>query len=473
MPQLRNVLAVCFCLVAIHLLSSDAGAQIVSSSANLYEPTEFPKEPVDGPNGSEVVHHGGSFLDALPAGRRNNQTIRFESYEPSPLFLESADIEGELRLYPGSILDMFGGSIRGLVLEDFSDAFIYGGTVKALNPSSGIIAVNGGTVNIASYNPKNGDTAFNPNLPDDPDSRISPLSTPLTDSVIILDSGKLTGDFSLGSGSELVVTGGTIESTLGNIEGKLVATGGDFSGFSNGAISGQVDILASVFNNDFEGDRLTLNADNTIADPITGTFSDGEAFSFDASGLIDGGTVNLIKDLSEFEITPDQKEGAANGGSEFAGGVDVVFEEVTVMGTFSSDALETEADDLTAALGTEVAAPDFDQASEDVVQHWELDFGGQFEQDATLVFGYDELLLDVPEEELAIYHFDEELGIWESLEILNPDDYADTNRIRVRTRSFSPFVLGAAEAVAVPEPSSGLLLIGFMLSAGATRRRRS
>ena len=125
----------------------------------------------------------------------------------------------------------------------------------------------------------------------------------------------------------------------------------------------------------------------------------------------------------------------------------------------------TVVDDLEAVLSEDnVAAPDFELASDEEVQHWDLGFSGQFNNQAELVFGYDELGLSIPEEELAIYHFED--GAWESLEILEHD--LRGNRIRVATTSFSPFVLGAT---AVPEPGSSALLLGMMLTLAIRRQR--
>ena len=107
-------------------------------------------------------------------------------------------------------------------------------------------------------------------------------------------------------------------------------------------------------------------------------------------------------------------------------------------------------------------------ANEDAVQAWDLNFDGEFANEAELIFGYDELLLDVPEDELAIYHFDEATGQWEILPILERN--RERNWIRVQTTSFSPFVLGSVSAV--PEPSSTSLLTGLLLTL-ATRRKRT
>ena len=450
-------------------------AQVFRSRVDEVDANPFPF-----PEGKEEI---GEFLTAptsTPPLLR--PFLRYEIYGGGfPVVNTGLSIDGPVILYEGATFDQVSGSLRSLELAgEFSVAQIFGGTVEAFNPGSGDngIFIEDGTVAFGKYTTdmiRIGETT------EEWQQRVSPLNT-ATNSSIYMTGGTISagiatssnGDLSLGDRGFLDVSGGRVEASFGDIAGRFDISGGEFPNLSVNSLSGEINILGN--NLLYEGNAIDsggLTIDTAPAEgggQITGTLTDDSDFSFTISDIFNGGSVNLFANNSEVDITSTNTTGLVNGGSTFAGGVEVSFDVVEADGTFTSDAQTTEVEDLTDIIGIEVE-PDFEQASNDLAQHWELDFTGEFANEsgpgAELVFGYDELAIDVAEEDLAIFHFDEELQIWEELDIIDHD--LARNSIRVRTSSFSPFVLGATPT-AVPEPSSAVVLMAFVLTAALRRR---
>ena len=450
-------LAVCFSNSVVQ------GQLVLVTDANVLAE---PPEHFD-PEGEGVLSHAPIGFNFTP-GFRFLSNARYDVFGSDHVFFglpptNSVSLAGEVRIREFGFFEMHGGSIRGLTLEEDSVALIFDGNIDALNPNSGLVDIAGGTVNLGSYNPVGG-RPFEPAA--EAAARISPTA-PLN-SVIYLSGGTLSGDLSLGTDGVLDVAAGNADLSFGSIAGRIEVSGGTFSNFSVDSLSGEINILGTNLSHGEETvgvDGLIINGAN--ADLITGNLADGTVFELNVSQIIGDGKVNLVNDNTEYQITSDDTQGTINGGSEFAGGVEVSFEEVIDSGTFTSTADVTALDQLEEVLAVTVE-PNFEVANEDAVQAWDLNFDGEFANEAELIFGYDELLLDVPEDELAIYHFDEATGLWEILPILERN--RERNWIRVRTTSFSPFVLGAVSAV--PEPSSTSLLTGMLLTLVIRRKRR-
>jgi len=156
--------------------------------------------------------------------------------------------------------------------------------------------------------------------------------------------------------------------------------------------------------------------------------------------------------------------GSALGGAAVEGGLDVAFDQVDVGGQLTAQQIDTTglSQDAVEALDANF------MTAGDSPQIWNIDFDGEFVGDALLTFKYDEDQLGtLAEEDLFIWHFDEELDQWEQIfGVVDPL----ANTITVSADSFSPFALGMT---AVPEPSS-LAMAGIALLGGTliVRRRR-
>jgi len=151
------------------------------------------------------------------------------------------------------------------------------------------------------------------------------------------------------------------------------------------------------------------------------------------------------------------------GGASTVNGLDVTIVEVVGGGLLSANfsvVSETE-------LSSIFVPPTFSIANGDgTVALWQLESTGSFLGDATIVFQYDPALLapGVDESQLTIFHL--VAGEWIQLQ-----GEVDTvaNKITVNTSSFSPFVLGV---VAIPEPTTALLLALGLAGLGALHRAR-
>ncbi len=124
-------------------------------------------------------------------------------------------------------------------------------------------------------------------------------------------------------------------------------------------------------------------------------------------------------------------------------GVTIEFDQVTQSGAFSGEYSPTDYENLTDELRDSI---DF-LIPTDPVQLWDLNFSGEFEGNARLVFTYDDSDLISDESVLQIYHQLSD-GAWEVLPKLDQD--IDANTITVETGSFSPFIVGS-----VSEPLIG------------------
>ena len=447
-------------------------AQIFQSNVNTTDASPFP----DPENKRDI---GFEFME----GRRYVSDFRYEIYFDSiPNF--NAIIEGPVIAYEGAFFEQFGGSTRSLELaSDFSAAFIFDGAVEALNPGSGFHLIDIAGDSVVAFGDYDGVGGFRNETTEQWQRRVKALETP-TNAAIFVSGGTvkagiatgLNGDLSLGADGLLDVSAGRVEASFGDIAGQLSISGGEFTNLSINSLSGEINILGNELRyGETVVDSDGLQIDITSAgNEIVGKLTDESDFAFAIlPELFDGGTVNLFTNNSEVNITPEDTSGSVNGGSDFSGGVEVSFDSVEMEGEFSSDAQITDIGELAAAVEADGAtkAPDFELASEEKAQHWDLGFDGIFlnsdQPGAELVFGYDPLAIDVNEEDLAIFHFDDLSGEWEELEIIEHD--LARNSIRVRTSSFSPFVLGAV-TTAVPEPSSAVVLMGLMMSAAFRRR---
>ena len=472
----RRLLFVCAVTAVCLIQITEVRAQVFQSRVDEIEANPFPF-----PEGKDEV---GESLDGGPRITPILKPLyRYEIYGGGfPVTNTGANILGPVIVYEGVIFDQLGGSIRSLELAgEFSVAHIGGGTVEAFNPGNGDngIDIAGGSVAFGSYSTENiqiGETT------QDWQGRVSPLDTP-TNSGIFISGGTVkagiassgNGDLSLGDRGFLDVSGGRVEASFGDIAGRFDISGGEFTNLSVNSLSGEINILGDSLQyegNEIDSSGLTINdAPAQGGGQVTGTLTDGSDFSFTISDIFEGGSVNLFANNSEVDITSEVTAGLVNGGGTFAGGVEVSFDVVEEDGTFTSDAQVTDVAMLDETIEAD-ADIDFELASEETAQHWDLGFDGTFlnvdEPGAELVFGYDPLAIDVNEEELAIFHFDVLTGEWEELEILERD--LARNSLRVRTSSFSPFVLGAV-TTAVPEPSGAVLVMAFMSSAVLRRRR--
>ncbi|MDB4766619.1 PEP-CTERM sorting domain-containing protein [bacterium] len=457
-------------------------AQVLRSRVDRTEASPLPFNETDGGEIEGKVHVP-EFFDGntriQPAFF--NPLLRYEIYglNPFPVINEGANIAGPVIVYEGGMFDQFSGFVRSLEFAgEFSNSYIGGGTVAVLNPGSGGngIFIDGGNVAFGSYSTEGIQTQ---ETTADWQSRVSALDTP-TNAGIFVTSGTVNagiasgsnGDLSLGTNGFFDVSGGRVEATFGDVAGRFDISGGVFPNLSVNSLSGEINILG----NDLQYQGTTVDSNGLQIDSasaggeITGTLADGSDFIFALPEILDGGSINLFANNSALDITPEETMGLVNGGGDFAGGVEVSFDIVEEEGTFTSDAQMTDVEALAETIGVSVA-PDFELASEESAQHWELGFDGMFVNEgrpgAELVFGYDELSIDVAEEDLAIFHFDELSGQWEELEVIERD--LVRNSLRVRTSSFSPFVLGAV-TTAVPEPSSAVVLMALMMTAALRRR---
>jgi hypothetical protein len=168
----------------------------------------------------------------------------------------------------------------------------------------------------------------------------------------------------------------------------------------------------------------------------------------------------------------DNSSGTSGGGSSEIGGIDYEFERVDEPGSFFSEYLVPDEEELAEHIAEgEFTALDFLAGPHP--QMWELEFDGEFSNadenltdDVKLVLGYDSSQLPpgTDESELAMYRFN---GTnWEELlSAVNPS----SQTITTYTSSLSYFALG--NVVPIPEPGSAGLL-GCAALALATMRSR-
>ena len=173
---------------------------------------------------------------------------------------------------------------------------------------------------------------------------------------------------------------------------------------------------------------------------------------------------------------------SVGGGSGVTGGVDAVFDDVTTGGTLSADFSNPTLAEFTSEYD---ATDGFAQgnfliyASGSNQQVWDVEFSGEFDGLAELMFAYDDSLLSpfyqANEQLLGIWHFGQ-YGAGGAREWRFLRDNIDTvnNIITISVDNFSPMAFGAQAVgqAAVPEPSSLALAILGLLSLGVWRRRQ-
>lgn len=238
------------------------------------------------------------------------------------------------------------------------------------------------------------------------------------------------------------------------------------------------------FHVDISNDHV-FNIGDTLVIGMMGLDNGGPSGNFRGSGAYAGGLrfLNGLKfqkavafrtlvstgspEPSTFIPAGPDSGDSTGGGSSTIGGVDVVFDDATTEGTFSADFFQpTTQAELENLLGAEAAGLLDFQLATDPTQMWQLDFSGDFSDQVTLSFGYDDTGLSSKEEaHLRIRHFVD--GIWTTP---SQQVFKSSNTIVLTVDSFSPFVLSSV--VIIPEPSTLILATLGLLSLGITRRRR-
>ena len=137
------------------------------------------------------------------------------------------------------------------------------------------------------------------------------------------------------------------------------------------------------------------------------------------------------------------------------GGAQATFGSIVVDGSFFAEYAVRDSADIALMYG---ALPD--NVPQPTLQCWQAEFTGEFAGGATVVFQYDPVGLQWPEEDLHILHWTG--SSWETLpgviDLLG-------NTISVDTTSLSPFLL-------VPEPTTLTLLTLGGLAVLRRRRKR-
>lgn len=161
---------------------------------------------------------------------------------------------------------------------------------------------------------------------------------------------------------------------------------------------------------------------------------------------------------------------ALGGSAGNAGGIDLLFDEISVANGLTARYRRMDADELEAAFGSALSGFRYLIADSDITSVWDIDAPGTAFGTATLTVQYDdgELPADFDEARLALWHYDEGAGLFEALPILGLD--TDLNTLTVATGEFSQFVLASA----VPLPGGLVLLVSALgaLTGFSFRQRR-
>ncbi len=162
-------------------------------------------------------------------------------------------------------------------------------------------------------------------------------------------------------------------------------------------------------------------------------------------------------------VGPDQG-GQVNGGSGETGGIDALFDEITLEGEFTGQFNPTLIADVTRE---ELKLITFFMPT-DPMMIWDIQFTGEFTGLVELTFGYDDSLLlpGFDEADLWVWHTLQGPPVsWEKLTVTDRD--LVNNTITVLTGSFSEFAIGSP----VPEPATLLLMTAAGLPMVLKRRR--
>lgn len=468
------------CTVSL-ALNSTLVAQTAVRFSNLDTDSASPFDPFGG-SGGNVQMRSSFQTGQLPAGHPTLQpNSRIETYGSHLLSLNNpAGNIGIVDLYGDSNVALSDGSVFGVNVFENGVLNVSNGNVMGLNPTSGRVIQSGGQLDlgVASYNARG--FGLDPN----------PISSTAR---FLISGGTLSGnELTIAPGGVFDMVGGFLNTSL-TVLGDATFEGGSPSPFlSVSGATASARFLGSDFRfyqneddllnrpddpasySNITGSSLSLSFSDS--DPaafgfITGRLSDGTDFGLSSVSLTNGAQISFLSDAPITELSGVDLEGTVEGGSGFVGGLDVAFNNIAMPGTFSSEYLQTAANDLEQNFLVRYAgqgALTFEPASQQV-QHWDLDFDGEFNGPVQLTFGYDDADLATVEENLAIYHFDEQQFRWERLQILNRDPAGNT--ITVVATNFSPFVLGVVSSV--PEPGSSSLLLAISLISTVARRRRN
>lgn len=464
-------------ILLLVLFPAEGFGQVRNSNLELHQPS--PNFPAGGPG--ITVLQGDSFSTSQFPSQRLGADRRLEIYADTTVTVNSGGTSfGIVDVYDQSELRMSTGSIVGVNLFDDATFSSIGGTVQGLNAVSGNVGIHGGAVELDTFQWISGAGL---------QSQMMVASEPSVD--YRLDAGSLTANFGLeiGAGNKFIMDGGSFSGGLG-IQGTANIASGNFSALVSVDGPGSTLKITGTEFKLYESINALQNSPGTfiaatgqkytqqdlanlLPDPsegiLTGKMRDGSSFEMGVPLLSNGGTFNLVAALPEELLDEMDVAGIVDGGSDFAGGLDVAFQNISQPGSFSSDYRREAIGDLEQNLLIRYGGDGeltFDPATQ-LAQSWDLDFDGGFSGPVELTFGYNDSDLSVVEENLAIFHFNEDTQRWERLQIIHHDTFG--NSITVVTQSFSPFVLGAA--VAVPEPSATLLALAML--GHACRRRRS
>ncbi|WP_446808941.1 PEP-CTERM sorting domain-containing protein [Methylomonas sp. 2BW1-5-20] len=185
---------------------------------------------------------------------------------------------------------------------------------------------------------------------------------------------------------------------------------------------------------------------------------------WDLNNLAPGETKSLtvmLTLLTGWQVDSNNNSGSGNGGATEIGGLDYEFQGSHSDGQFFISYHQEDASSIQTLVNEgEIGAPTFPILG-GKLQLFNVDFEGEFQGLLKLTFGYDyNLLSDIDESLLRVFHWKDSKGTWENLGgIVDPTHHT----ITVYTDSLSPFAV-----TAVPLPSAiwlfGSALVGFGIS---------
>jgi formylglycine-generating enzyme required for sulfatase activity len=169
--------------------------------------------------------------------------------------------------------------------------------------------------------------------------------------------------------------------------------------------------------------------------------------------------VTALATIDEVMAGQDQNA-VTSGGSDYIGGIDFQFSDVTVAGAVIGEFATVPVDELPSGFDD----PSVFISGSDPAQMWSIEFSGEFEGPVELTLCYDDTNLVVDEELLIIQHYISGVGL-EALPVLDRD--LVNNTITITTDSFSNFALAE-----VPEPATvALFAVGGLSMLGRRWRR--